>query len=108
VHTYNLKPLPVAHGIVDTCMECGFCESACPSGHVTLTPRQRIVSTREIARLEASGTVEDLNKMMEMKKSYDYLVLDTCAADGNPQITPSSKPTPAPSPEPAELAGPEF
>jgi len=82
VHTYNLKPLPVAHGIVDTCMECGFCESACPSGHVTLTPRQRIVSTREIARLEASGTVEDLNKMMEMKKSYDYLVLDTCAADG--------------------------
>jgi len=82
VHTHNLKPLPVAHGIVDTCMECGFCESACPSGHVTLTPRQRIVSTREIARLEASGTVEDLNKMMEMKKSYDYLVLDTCAADG--------------------------
>ena len=82
VHTHNLKPLPVAHGIVDACMECGFCESACPSGHVTLTPRQRIVSTREIARLEASGTVEDLNKMMEMKKSYDYMVLDTCAADG--------------------------
>jgi len=82
VHTHNLKPLPVAHGIVDTCMECGFCESACPSGHVTLTPRQRIVSTREIARLEASGTVEDLNKAMEMKKDYDYLVLDTCAADG--------------------------
>lgn len=82
VHTQNLKPLPVAHGIVDTCMECGFCESACPSGHVTLTPRQRIVATREIARLDASGTVEDLNKMMEMKKNYDYLVLDTCAADG--------------------------
>jgi len=82
VHTHNLKPLPVANGIIDTCMECGFCESACPSGHVTLTPRQRIVGTREIARLEASGTVEDLNKMMEMKKDYDYLVLDTCAADG--------------------------
>lgn len=36
VHTHNLKPLPVAHGIVDTCMECGFCESACPSGNVSL------------------------------------------------------------------------
>jgi len=82
VHTHNLKPLPVAHGIIDTCMECGFCESACPSGHVTLTPRQRIVATREIARLDASGTPEDLNKMMEMKKNYDYQVLDTCAADG--------------------------
>jgi D-lactate dehydrogenase len=82
VHTQNLKPLPVAHGIIDSCMECGFCESACPSGHVTLTPRQRIVATRELARLEASGTVEDLNKAMEMKKNYEYLALDTCAADG--------------------------
>ena len=36
VHTHNLKPLPVAHGIVDACMECGFCESACPSGNVSL------------------------------------------------------------------------
>ena len=53
----NLKPLPVAHGVIDTCMECGFCESACPSGHVTLTPRQRIVATRELARLDARGEV---------------------------------------------------
>jgi D-lactate dehydrogenase len=82
VHTQNIKPMSVAHGAVDACMECGFCESACPSGHVTLTPRQRIVGKRELARLEASGTVEDLNKMMAMQKQYDYLALDTCAADG--------------------------
>ena len=82
VHKENLKPLPVAHGVIDTCMECGFCESACPSGHVTLTPRQRIVATRELARLEARGQVEDLNKAAEMRKLYTYAALDTCAADG--------------------------
>jgi len=82
VHRENLKPLPVAHGIVDTCMECGFCESACPSGHVTLTPRQRIVATRELSRLDASGTPDDQAKADEMRKIYDYVALDTCAADG--------------------------
>ncbi|KAJ1467898.1 hypothetical protein T484DRAFT_1661766 [Baffinella frigidus] len=82
VHMENLKPLPVAHGVIDTCMECGFCESACPSGHVTLTPRQRIVATRELARLDARGEIEDLNKAVEMRKLYTYAALDTCAADG--------------------------
>uniref|UniRef100_A0A7S0W731 D-lactate dehydrogenase (cytochrome) n=1 Tax=Hemiselmis tepida TaxID=464990 RepID=A0A7S0W731_9CRYP len=82
VHKENLKPLPVAHGVVDTCMECGFCESACPSGHVTLTPRQRIVTTREIARLERSEVPEDASKLALMKDLYQYNALDTCAADG--------------------------
>ncbi len=67
VHKENLKPLPVAHDVVDTCMECGFCESACPSGHVTLTPRQRIVATREIARLEKSEGAEDAEKLKLMQ-----------------------------------------
>lgn len=82
IHKENLKPLPVAHGVVDTCMECGFCESACPSGHVTLTPRQRIVVTREVSRLDASGTPAAQAKAAEMRQLYDYQVLDTCAADG--------------------------
>ena len=82
VHIQNLKPMPVAHGVVDTCMECGFCESACPSGHVTLTPRQRIVATRELARLDMGSTAEDAAKAAEMRTIYGYQALDTCAADG--------------------------
>ncbi len=74
--------MPVAHGVVDTCMECGFCESACPSGHVTLTPRQRIVATRELARLDMGSSPADRAKADEMRTIYDYQALDTCAADG--------------------------
>ena len=35
------------------CIECGFCESNCPSKDLTLTPRQRIATFKEIARLRA-------------------------------------------------------
>jgi D-lactate dehydrogenase len=35
---------------VDACTECGFCEPRCPSRELTLTPRQRIVMRREMAR----------------------------------------------------------
>ena len=52
VHLKNLKPSPVASPLVDACIECGFCESNCPSRDVTLTPRQRITSFREMSRLE--------------------------------------------------------
>jgi Fe-S oxidoreductase len=33
------------------CIECGFCESNCPSRDLSLTPRQRIASFKEITRL---------------------------------------------------------
>lgn len=33
------------------CIECGFCESNCPSRDITLTPRQRITVFREMHRL---------------------------------------------------------
>ena len=51
-HLKNLKPLPAADPLVDKCIECGFCEPECPSRGLTLSPRQRIVGWREIARLE--------------------------------------------------------
>ena len=61
VHLKNLKPSPVASPLVDACIECGFCESNCPSRDVTLTPRQRITSFREMSRLEGmdSRTAEE-------------------------------------------------
>ena len=52
-HLKFLKPSPPANPLVDRCIECGFCESNCPSRDVTLTPRQRITVWREINRLRS-------------------------------------------------------
>lgn len=38
-HKKFLKPSPLASELVDRCIECGFCESNCPSRDITLTPR---------------------------------------------------------------------
>ncbi|HEY5717851.1 MAG TPA: FAD-binding and (Fe-S)-binding domain-containing protein [Motiliproteus sp.] len=80
VHLKNLKPLPAAHTLVDKCIECGFCEPVCPSRALTLTPRQRIVIRREIARLEASG--DDPQRLEQLTQDYRYQGTDTCAACG--------------------------
>ena len=79
-HLNNLKSLPAADPLVDTCIECGFCERMCPSHGLTLSPRQRITGWREISRLAASGT--DLPRQKELSKLYDYMGIDTCAACG--------------------------
>lgn len=52
MHLKNLKPAPISSPLVDSCIECGFCESNCPSRDVSLTPRQRITSYREMSRLK--------------------------------------------------------
>jgi len=65
---------------VDTCIECGFCESSCPSKSLTLTPRQRIVIWREIQRLSATG--DQPERLARLKKDYDYQGVDTCAGCG--------------------------
>ncbi|TYL46523.1 FAD-binding and (Fe-S)-binding domain-containing protein [Marinomonas sp. IMCC 4694] len=80
LHVQNLKPMPKANDKVDTCIECGFCESSCPSKSVTLTPRQRIVIWREIQGLMASG--DQPERLAELKKDYDYQGVDTCAGCG--------------------------
>ncbi len=80
VHLQNLKQLPAANPLIDKCIECGFCEPSCPSRDLTLTPRQRIVIYREIARLEASGSEPE--RLQRLKTDYDYQGIDTCAACG--------------------------
>ena len=79
-HVKHLKPLPAADAIADKCIECGFCEVKCPSHGLTLSPRQRIVGWREIARLEADGT--DPAQASAMHRLYDYHGIDTCAGCG--------------------------
>ena len=80
VHLKNIKPLPAANPLVDTCIECGFCEPSCPSRDLTLTPRQRIAVWREIQRLERSG--EDARRLQQLKQDFDYYGDSTCAACG--------------------------
>jgi D-lactate dehydrogenase len=79
VHLKNLKPMPAASTVVDKCMECGLCESLCPSHRLSFSPRQRIVGWREICRVESIG---DRAHGAVLRKQYDYLGLDTCATCG--------------------------
>jgi D-lactate dehydrogenase len=79
-HLKDLKPLPAADPLVDKCIECGFCEPKCPSRGLTLSPRQRIVGWREIARLDAAGDAPERSR--EMRQLYDYHGIETCAACG--------------------------
>ncbi|MCX7736658.1 MAG: FAD-binding oxidoreductase [Candidatus Kapabacteria bacterium] len=76
IHLKNIKNYPKIESEADSCIECGFCESHCPSKNLTLTPRKRIVLQREIAR--------SFNRIIpnELKKIYDYNEKDTCAVDG--------------------------
>ncbi len=91
-HLENLKQLPTVEEEVDKCIECGYCESKCPSRELSLTPRQRIVVRREMARLEqardgnqagqsATGTAA-ANLYAALDREFPYMALDTCATDG--------------------------
>mmetsp|Transcript_14411 Transcript_14411/g.39044 ORF Transcript_14411/g.39044 Transcript_14411/m.39044 type:complete len:1096 (-) Transcript_14411:437-3724(-) len=84
LHMKNLKTAPAASPIVDRCIECGFCESNCPSKDLSLTPRQRITVFREMHRLNTLPNPSPVEKerYQQMKEAYEYDGLDTCAADG--------------------------
>ena len=72
----HLKTLPVVEAEVDKCVECGFCEAVCPSRNYTLTPRQRIMVRRAIAR---ERNAAQKNALLQ---SFNHYGLDTCAVDG--------------------------
>ena len=77
IHLKNLKPLPACDELVDKCIECGFCEPKCPSKGLTLSPRQRIVGWREIARRDEARI-----SSTKLRELYDYQGMETCAACG--------------------------
>lgn len=78
IHVKNLKAMAGANELIDLCIECGFCEPACPSAGLTLTPRQRIAVTREQARLEQAGG--SMAAMEELEAGFLHAGMDTCAA----------------------------
>ena len=82
VHLKQLKPMPAADPLVDRCIECGFCEPVCPSRDLSLTPRQRITSWREIHRLQALGDPDSLQQRTQLLKAYEFAGTDSCAACG--------------------------
>ncbi|KRC47347.1 oxidoreductase [Leifsonia sp. Root227] len=75
----DLKITSTVESEVDRCVECGYCEPACPSRDLTLTPRQRIVLRREMADAERRGDSELLE---ELRSDYEYQGVETCAVDG--------------------------
>ncbi|MCG8578890.1 MAG: 4Fe-4S dicluster domain-containing protein, partial [Bacteroidales bacterium] len=79
-HLKNLKPLPPAMDKVDKCIECGFCEPTCVANELTLSPRQRIATFREISRLKVSG--EKPHEAAALVNAYQYAGDETCATDG--------------------------
>jgi len=80
-HLKDLKPLPPISPLADRCIECGFCEPRCPSRDLTLTPRQRIVVTREMARLGALGTPEAREWRDSLLADFAYEGDATCSRD---------------------------
>lgn len=79
IHLRDLKRYPQVHPELDRCVDCGFCEPACPSRHTTTTPRQRIALLREAAD---SGP----ERRAELTGAYDYAAVQTCAADSLCQV----------------------
>src|SRR5690606_8897715 len=78
-YLHDLKRVPTVESEVDRCVECGYCEPTCPGKDITLTPRQRIVLRRDMARAEEQG---DEALLKELRAGYDYAGVQTCAADG--------------------------
>ncbi len=78
VHLRNLKTAPPIEEEATNCVECGFCEPVCPSRDLTLTPRERIVVRREVARQPVGSRLTEA-----LLADYEYDGLQTCAADGS-------------------------
>jgi D-lactate dehydrogenase len=81
IHLRNLKTTPPIEESASACVECGFCEPACPSRNLTTTPRQRIVLRREIARQPTGSPLQ-----RALLEEFEYEAMETCAADGSCQL----------------------
>jgi D-lactate dehydrogenase len=85
-HLSHLKPCPTISTLADRCTECGFCEPRCPSRDLTLTPRQRIVITRELTRLRASADPAERRLADGVAQDFAYDGVATCAGDSMCQL----------------------
>lgn len=79
IHISNIKDFPKTNSIIDACIECGFCETKCPSNGFTLSPRQRIVAARELSRCNRDNRKREAK---ELFASFHFSGIETCATDG--------------------------
>ncbi|MBY6185382.1 FAD-binding oxidoreductase [Marinobacter hydrocarbonoclasticus] len=77
VHIKQIKQAAVVDDWVDRCIECGFCEKTCPTSSLNMSPRHRITTLREIARLDQAGERAQAD---QMRADAQYDVIDTCTA----------------------------
>ncbi|MCC2100306.1 MAG: FAD-binding oxidoreductase, partial [Hyphomicrobiales bacterium] len=80
VHLKNIKPMVAADPLIDRCIECGFCEPMCPTRGLTVTPRQRIVSAREVQRLESDVALAQA--ATQFRAEHLDFCIDSCVACG--------------------------
>lgn len=80
-HLKHLKALPSLSPLADKCIECGFCEPRCPSRDLTLTPRQRIVVSRELSRLARESGPQAREIRESLQADFEYQGITTCAGD---------------------------
>jgi len=81
IYLKHIKPTPTIEKVVDKCIECGFCETWCPSRDLSMTPRRRIATWREIQLLKG-GDFTDQETARTLLKDYAFESVDTCAVDG--------------------------
>lgn len=80
IHIESVKAIPVTDDLINACMECGFCEPACPSDGLSLTPRQRISLYRNMQAMPKEGESGKLFK--KLTKGYQFAGIETCAETG--------------------------
>lgn len=80
IHLASLKSMPASHETINMCIECGFCEPACPSKNLSLTPRQRIVIYRRLHELMLKDGLG--RQYRQLAKAFKYKGDATCATDG--------------------------
>lgn len=80
IHLKSIKTYSPVDPLIDSCIECGFCEPVCPSKDLTLTPRQRIVVYRAL-----TGNIRPVLTPVQkrrFKQAFSYQGEKTCATDG--------------------------
>ena len=83
LHIRNLKPLAEVSDIIDQCIECGFCERMCPSRELSLSPRQRIITRREMDKLK------EKKRMILLVNTIIWVLILVQVAAYVPQSVPS-------------------